>query len=145
METLPVSPTKIRNPVTHAHHRHQVLWQITVPFIVAFILLLALAILAGLGANADVSRWADASLIWLIQLAILPALLVLATLIGLVYGLYKLLAVLPFYTYRAQEFAARLRTLVRKASDVAVEPVLKVNSFYASLSRLLRLLKRGGQ
>jgi len=142
METVPVPPTKIRNPITRARHRHEVLWQITVPFIVALGLLLTIAVLVSLGANVAVNRAANVSLIWLILISFLPALLLLGTFIALVYLVYKFSVVLPFYTYRAQEIANLVQAKVRRGSDILVEPVLRVNSFNASLHSLQREIRR---
>ena len=62
-----------RNPKTHAAHRKEVGWQITLPLIIGCLLLALLmtgVIWSAAGANPELRRWADISLVW----TLLPAL-----------------------------------------------------------------------
>jgi hypothetical protein len=130
-----------RNPQTHAAHKREVFLQIILPILIGSIILIALVvgvIYAGATGNGQVSRWADISLVWLLLPGILSALFLLVFLTILTIGLTRLLHVFPIYAYRMQLLIFKFETSVTKATDMAVEPVLKINSFVASARRLLR-------
>jgi hypothetical protein len=132
------------NPVTQARHRHEVLWQITVPVAVAAIVILALAILAGvLGTANDHSRWADVSLIWLVMPVVVFTLIFLILLLAVVYGLVKLIEVLPPYARQLQEFFVLITFQVGKVGDKIVEPILRTRTFTASVRAFGRSLSAG--
>jgi hypothetical protein len=136
MRDTPVYSIKERNPVTRAAHKHQVLWQITLPFILGILVILALAVLtvvAALGGGGIVSRWADISLIWMILPSMIFALIFLAIVSGLVYVVVKLIGVFPEYAFKAQEFLAQVKARLQAASDAAARPVVKAGGFFAAL------------
>jgi len=81
------------------------------------------------------SRLSNVSQMWLILPVLFFALLTLAVLIGLVYLFTRLLGVLPGYMCIAQDFVALTSWRVRHVLDAAVEPLLKVKSFTASVRR----------
>ncbi len=128
-----------RNPVTREAHRRQVLWQISLPFGVGILLILALAgltVLSALGGGAGVSRWADISLIWLILPMIVFTLILLAIVAGLVYLIVKLISVLPGSAFKVQELMASWQEKIRSASDKAAQPVIRVGGFWAGVRKL---------
>lgn len=130
-----------RNPETHAVHKREVLLQIILPIVFGSIILLTLTgfvIYAGLSGNSQVSRWADISLVWLLLPSIIFALLLLSFLVVLTIGLTRLLNILPIYTYRLQFLVFKLGNKIKRATDISVEPILKINSFMASARRLMR-------
>ena len=131
-----------RNPVTHKAHRREVLWQITVPLVVGIVAVLALAFLAARGATNDVSRWADISLIWLILPTLLIAFIFLIVVGAIAFGIVWLVRKLPVPARRAQDLVASLGARVGKITDAAVEPILRAQSFSASLQALRRSLRR---
>jgi len=88
------------------------------------------------------ARLANVSQMWLLLPALLFALLTLALLIGLVYLVTRLLGVLPGYMRMAQNFMALAELRVRKALNLAVEPVLKTKSFTAALRRARQAVKQ---
>jgi hypothetical protein len=57
---------------------------------------------------------------------------------ALAYGIIKLNEVLPIYTRQAQDAFELVRQQVQMGSDKAVEPILKIRSFLASLGALKR-------
>ena len=127
------------NPATRRAYRRQSFWQITLPFLIALLLLLALAggtIWAASGGLPKVTRWADVSLIWLISPQLFFYLLNLVILIALAVGLAKLLAVLPRITRLIHEKILLVQREVQKYSNIALEPVLKVKGFKASAEAL---------
>ena len=141
MENKPKFVLPERNPVTHAAHRREVFWQITFPLILALLILLGLAgfvIYAGFQGSANVSRWADVSLIWLLMPAVFVTLVVLIILTGVVYLVSKLLGVLPGYARLVQNFFYLAQVRIKSIADKAVEPVLKLRSFKAGADVLRR-------
>ena len=131
-----------RNQVTWEKHRRDVRLQIILPLVIGILLVLVLAVLVTLGSTAQVSQWADVSLIWIIAPMLVVALIFLAILGGMAYGLAKLLQVLPFYTRQVQDFFLLVRD---RASDVTakmVAPILNYESKKASQRALWRNLRR---
>ena len=126
------------NPVTHQKHSHEVLWQITVPLLVGVVVVVALAVLVTFGSAARISRWADISTIWLIIPGLFVGLVFIALFGGITYLLLLAIRKLPPYARLAQAFFVKVNTAVRKASDKAVEPVLKVEGWRASWRALWR-------
>jgi hypothetical protein len=121
-------PSKMRNPQAKAQHQKEVFWQITLPLVLGVILFLVASALITVGASIDVSRLADATLVWLIIPWLIVALLVIVVLSGLTYGVIKLIQVLPFGFYRLHAFLRRVHGIVSEVGDKAVEPVLKTAS-----------------
>lgn len=136
------SPLPERNPETHRAHRREVLLQITLPLVIGVIIVLVLAVLAALGAPGNVSRWADVSLIWLIIPMLLVALIFLVVFGGLAFGVFYLIRLIPGYARQVQDFFTLVGAKVKQGSDMAVEPVLRVQSFIASLNAVKRNLRR---
>lgn len=128
----------IRNQESQAAHRRQVLWQITVPFILCFIAFLVFAVGANLGTNGQVRLWADVALIFLLLPPIALFLLFIALVGSLLYAIIWLIGKLPTYTFRAQEIVFKIETKVRVGADKAVEPILKYEGFRAGLRALRR-------
>src|SRR5512139_218878 len=115
-----------RNPKTHAQHRREVLWQITVPLLVVLLLLLGtvgLVIWASVQADPQVSRWADVSLVWLVVPVIILSFIFLLLLSGITYGVIKLIQVLPGYARLVQDFFLRIQARVVGISDRLVSPI----------------------
>jgi hypothetical protein len=129
------------NPNTARIHQREVLWQITIPFIVAVIILLVFAVitvLAGIQGNAErLSAWADTSLIWLILPTMLFTLIFSIVLGGLLYLVVRLIHALPRYTYKLHQIILRVNEKIRSASDTAAKPVIKTSGFWASVRALL--------
>ncbi len=127
-----------RNPKTHAAHRKQVRWQITLPLVIGC-LIIALAsagvIWSAVDANPDLSRWSDISLMWLILPALFLALIPLAVVGGLTFLVSKLLGVLPGYTRLVQDAFVNLESKMLKVSDALVAPSLKLKSWAAGARR----------
>ena len=98
---------------SYSQHRHDLTRQIILPIVLVSIAGLGLAIYLGFAAagnNPGVSLWADISMIWLIIPVMVLALIILALMLALVYGLNRLLKVSPHYTGLAQAYALWLNT-----------------------------------
>lgn len=132
-----IEPTKVmRNPTTHKAHRKEVFWQITLPFVIGTILLLALAIAASWGAIGEVRAWGDVGIIWVILLMFIPGLLLLIVLAALVYGLTVILHRLPEFALQAQNMLQMISWRVKQGADKSVEPILRIESARASLKSI---------
>jgi len=131
-----------RNPVTYERHRKEVMWQILAPVLIGAVIVLALAILAITGTDAQVSKGADVSVIWLITPMLIITLIFLVLLGALIYAVMSLLGILPGYARLVQDYFNAVRVQVGIVSDKAVEPVLRMESIKASLRAVGRSLRQ---
>ena len=129
-----------RNSRTEASHKREVFWQITFPLIIGVILALTFAVLAVISATSggSVKQAADAALICLITPLMFFTLIFMIIFGAMAFGLVKANEELPYVAKRAQDALELVRYQVRVGSDKAVEPVLKIRSFFASLGALKR-------
>jgi len=65
----------------------------------------------------------------------------LALLIGLAYGIFRLLQGLPFYTSQLQDFLQMVNQQVSRVCDRLVEPVVEVKKRNASIKALRHNLR----
>ncbi len=134
------TPKRERNLKTQAAHKREAFWQITFPLILGVVFVLVLSILTVIAATGggNITQAGDAALIILI-VPLMLATFVFTIIFGAVaYGIIKLNDVLPIYTKQAQDIFALVRVQVQMGSDKAVEPFLKVKSFFASVKALKR-------
>jgi len=125
-------------PVPHperesiSKHRRQVRQQIILPFVLAIVFIVALAVLVGIATfswGGDVARWAQISTIWLVVPMMFFGLIILALFSGLVYGLMRLLKVTPHYTGIAQNYVLAFKYRIQYYADQLIEPVLTIKSW----------------
>lgn len=133
-------PKRERNPKTHEIHKRETFWQITFPLILGLVFALVLAVLTFVAATGDgrIAQAADAALIFLIIPLMMFTLISTIIFAAIAFGVIKLNDVLPFYTKQAQDIFAMVRQQVQMGSDKAVEPILKIQSFFASVNALKR-------
>lgn len=131
-----------RNPVTYERHRKEVMWQILVPVLIGAVIVLTLAILAATRTDAQVSKGADVSVIWMITPMLIIALIFLVLLGAMIYAVMSLLGILPSYARLVQDYFDALRVQVGIVSDKTVEPILRMESIKASLRALGRSLRQ---
>lgn len=125
-----------RNPITHQAHRREVLLQITLPFVIGLVIILAISVVISLGPEDAVSRWGDASLIWLIIPQLFVCLLFLIFIGALAFGVIWLVRTLPRYARQLQDLFNQIGLRTRKLNDKIVEPVLRIQSFGAKLKAI---------
>lgn len=133
----PVDLPKHASPVND--HRRQMVWQVWVPLVVTIVIVLALAILAIVGAaqgSPQVERWGNISAILVILPVLFFGLIFLAIFGGGAYGLSKLLKRMPGWMLKAQLFMIHLALIIRRASDLATKPVMAANTLSASVGTL---------
>ncbi|MGW8144509.1 MAG: hypothetical protein ACWGN2_08940 [Anaerolineales bacterium] len=132
-----ISPDfKQRNPITHEAHRRQTFWQIYFPLIVFGVLVVITIVLAILADDQANSKWADISLIYMISIAMVTFVIVIAALIFLGYYTTKLLRATPYFFFTVQRYTYLMEIRVRKYSNAAAEPFLRIHSFMAGLGAL---------
>lgn len=137
-ETLPEHPVE-RNPVTYQKHRNEVLWQITIPLVVGAILILipaVLVIVAGVTGGPQIAKLAQVSLIWLIVIAMVISLLLIIFTAVMVYISTAVLRNSSPVARQIQDTFLLIGQQVRQVSDKAVEPILRYQSFMASMGVL---------
>jgi len=120
-------------------HRRQLWTQIFVPLLIAVVILLAVAALTGIATfrdEGDVGRWAAISTIWIVLPIMGAGMMVLVIFIGLIYGMARLLTLIPPYTGHAQKIVWRIEGYIKRGADMAVKPVLALEAIIASLKRL---------
>ncbi len=143
MNGYPPGAERPRNPLTANQHRREVFWQITVPLIVGGVIVLVLAGLSAFATTAgSKSHLADAALVGLVSQALMFGLVMLLMLGGTVYGLFRLLGVLPYFFMRTQIFFLRIQLGVMKVDQRLVEPVLRMHGFSARTRAFGRSARR---
>jgi hypothetical protein len=130
------TPQPNGSPSIHAHKRQRT-WQILVPFLVFTGLILVMAGLFTSGVISRTRTWADVSIVWLIVPMLIFAMLFLAVLVFLIYGIAKLLQVTPHYTGKIQDFFSILSSWARKTADGIARPIVWVNQARAVLNSLI--------
>ncbi len=145
MSDFDPTPYLPRNPVVHARHRNDVLWQITVPVVAGAVILIVLGVLAWFLPSGDASLWGDISLIWLIMPAFFFALIGMILLGGMAYLTIRLIGWLPYQFYRLEMLLLRLYRLVDTAGDKAAAPVIKAKGWKAGLDAFLGRPRRGSR
>ena len=63
-------------------------------------------------------------------------LLLLIIFIGIIYGMARLLALIPAYTGYAQKIVWRVEGYVRRGADMAVRPILALEGIATTIKRL---------
>jgi hypothetical protein len=135
-------PTVIRNPITRQKHRKEILWQVTVPMLIGSVILLALALLAVGFGPVEARRWAGISIIWLTVPMMLVTLLALVFLSGSIYGIIRLILVIPKYSYQALTWLILLGLHIQRLNDRLVEPFLRAHMVSASMKTLGRRVSK---
>ena len=132
------NPRPVDSPTVSAH-KHQLAWQILVPFLVVGALIIAAAVLVVATTGSASRTWADVSIIWLTA-PILVLALVFVTILGfLIYWIARLMQVTPRYTGKAQGFFALLSKWARMAADGVSKPLIWFQQAGAILKSIFKL------
>ena len=129
------------NPVTQARHRHEMILQVFLPIAIGAVLVVLLMLLTISGTNYWVSKGADAALIWLISPQLIISLIVIVINAAAIYGLFRLLQVLPGYSRLLLNYFLAAGVFVSQFSNKMVEPILRTRSFSASVRQFGRSLR----
>lgn len=119
-------PPRTRNPHTKAAIDAESFWQIWLPISVGVLVILGLWVWTWLPSAAGVrSPIADVSLVLVIVVAAFFALIALAIVCAIIFGLYYLLRESPFWFKRGQDIvwivSQQTRSTTRKVTDVVTE------------------------
>jgi hypothetical protein len=120
-------------------HKRQFTWQILVPFLVMAGIVIAGAVLVVTGAAPQTGVWADISVIWLLVPALIFALVFLVIMITIIYGMAKLLQVLPHYTGKAQSIFNQVSAGTQKLADGTTKPFFWFRQAGAVIKSIFRL------
>jgi hypothetical protein len=129
------------SPSIHAH-KVQYTWQILVPVILVVLIALAagiLIIVSAASSNGQSGLWADISVIWLFAPALFFALAFLVIVVTTVYGMAKLLLLLPRYTGKVQDYFTLLAAGTRRLADGSVRPIVWIRQIGAVIKSIFRL------
>lgn len=130
--------SKQRNPITHEAHRRQAFWQIYFPLIIFGVLVVVAIALALLSENEEASKWSDIALIYMISLAMVTFVIVTVSLVFLAIYTRRLLKATPYFFFVVQKYTYLVEIRVKRASNVAAEPFLRLNSYIAGMRALRR-------
>jgi heme/copper-type cytochrome/quinol oxidase subunit 2 len=125
---------------SYQRHRRELWTKILAPMLVTVALMIAVATLTGIATfrdNGDVARWAAISTIWVVIPIMGAGLLVLIIFIGSLYGMARLLALIPPYTGYAQKLVWRAEGFVKRATDAAVQPIVELGAILATIRRMI--------
>jgi uncharacterized membrane protein len=130
---------------SHLRHKRQRFWQILLPVLLGSLIPLAVAVLmvmtiTGGATGLNVSQGADAALIWIIIPLMLVALLFTVILLGTIYGIAKLLNLLPGYTHLAQHYVSWAADKIQFGAKQASAPIIKLKGVSASVSAFFTAL-----
>jgi hypothetical protein len=131
------TPQSVESPTMRAHRR-QLAWQILVPFFVVMAFILFVAVLVATGSTST-RAWADVSTIWLLAPMLVFALLFAAVLGFLIFGIAKLIQVIPRYTGKTQDLFARLSSWARIIADGAAKPFVWFQQAGSILKAIFKL------
>jgi uncharacterized membrane protein len=123
-----------RNAITHAKHRKEVFWQITLPMLIGLLLALLVVVVIIFSTTttaADLSRWADVSTIWLILPSLVITLIFLAILIAFTYLISVVLKFTPRYARIVQIYFEIGRYRISHIADQITDPIIKTHSIWA--------------
>lgn len=126
---------RLKTPPVHysyQRHRREFMSKILLPVALSALALIGMVIwisIATFNQGGDVGRWAAISTIWVIIPMLVGGLVVLAILVGLIYGMARLLSVIPYYTGIAQDYVFIARGYIVRGADLVVKPILVLNGW----------------
>lgn len=93
-----------------------------------FVTLGALTIAGAVLGSSQIERWANFSTVYIILPVLLVGLLLLVLLCGGIYGVMKLLKLMPRWMFIAQGGFHRASLIARKAADAAAQPFFSAHT-----------------
>jgi hypothetical protein len=97
------------------------------------IIMIILISLSTFKSGGDVARWAAISTIWIIIPILIGGLIFLALLIALIYGMARLLNMLPHYTSIAQDYVYVARSYIVRGADAVSNSIISIDGFIATI------------
>lgn len=138
MDALP-SQDRNRENITRKTRRH--IWlQIYLPLILGAIILAGLGIWVVLAGFGTASVWADVGLVLIIIPTFVIGLLIFAALLGITYGLFRLIGILPDPIDRVYMTVERIGEVISQGMDLVVKPVFAVRKTGAALRAVWKII-----
>jgi hypothetical protein len=134
------------DPLIHASHRRQILWQVWFPLGLGAAIILAVAVLVCISAasgNPELTRWSNISLLSLILPAALSGVLLLSMLVLVIYVMIRLRPLVPPYAHLARAYGEYLSVMARYWADRIVKPVLGLHSLAAGWRAFFQHFRHG--
>ena len=121
-------------------HKRQLAWQILVPLLILVVLVIILAVLVATQAGTAANQtWSNISLIWLIAPMLIFSLVFIFLLGFLIYGIARLMQVMPQFTGRVQDFFILFSGKTRSLADGSVKPFIWFQQTGAILKKFFRM------
>ena len=122
-------------------HKRQFVWQILAPMILVLLIGLTaggLVISATVSGQGQTRGWTDVSMVWLLVPALFFALTFLLILVTTIYGMSKLLQVIPHYSGKTQDIFFMLSAGTRKLADRVARPFVWLRQAGAVIKSIIR-------
>jgi hypothetical protein len=123
------------NTETRSAFRRQTARQIYVPLVVAFLILVGLAVTLGVTGTGSFSTWADISLMFISIPAMILGIILLVLTSALVYGISWLIKAIPQPAWKVQQIFVMVAERVNSIADSIARPFIKVNALPAVFQR----------
>lgn len=136
------SSTYLETPAAKAH-KQQRFWQVIFPVISISVLMLAglvFLIVRNGRFSPGVAEVSGAATVLVVLPVLFIALINLAILIAIIYGLTKLKPVIPRVGIKVLEFMEKARWSIRKGADISVQPILGLNQNSEKMKQVVRSL-----
>jgi len=120
--------------------RRQIWLQIYLPLGIGVLILAGFGILVFMAGFGTVSVWADVGLVLIVIPAFVIGLLIFAALIGMTYGLFRLLNILPGPIHEVHSYVERAGEVMNRGADLAVWPMITLLKVGAVLKAIWRAI-----
>jgi hypothetical protein len=134
-------PTPRPDRASYLKHKRETSLQILLPVILGSILILALFVLVAYATftpGGDVERWAAISTIWIVIPLLVVLLVTLIFVVGVVYGMHRLLKITPDYTGLAQEYVLMITTKVRHYNAAFTSRLIRFRAWADTLQSVVK-------
>jgi len=126
-------------------HRRQRFWQILAPTLLGGLLVLAVAVLmvlsiSGIQTGINVSQGADISLIWIIMPILLIAVFLTIILLAMIYGMSRILGILPVYSRMAQDYVTLVAARIQHGAKKVTAPIVSVKTTRSAMKAFFSAL-----
>jgi hypothetical protein len=138
METAP--PQSPKRERIARKTRRQIWLQIYLPLGIGVLILTGLVIWVLVAGFGKVSAWADIGLVLILIPAFVVGLLILAALIGMTYGLFRLLDILPDPIYKVHSSVERVGEVMSRGADLVAWPMVTLLKVGAALKAFWRAI-----
>ncbi len=136
MEKLIAKTNLNSDKITQQTHKRQMWLQILVPLIFFSILAvvgIVFAVLSTSGALENTGQFASIALIIIILPILLMSLLALALLVGIIFGISKVINIIPMYSLKFQTYFYKIIIALVQVSNSITNPIINTRSRLSGL------------